>query len=77
MMNEQICFNNNPLYQSINQYLQTFNYMASDDGRIEGWGDGRRMLDGRKNAVGLLVYYRNVAAYFWLCPKYATGGRLM
>jgi hypothetical protein len=47
--------------------------MASDDGRIEGWRDGRRMLDGRKNAIGLLVYHSNLAAYFQRCPKYATG----
>jgi hypothetical protein len=33
---------------SINHYLQIFNYMAPDDGRIEGWRDGRRMLYGRK-----------------------------
>jgi hypothetical protein len=32
----------------INLCLQIFNYMAPDDGRIEGWRDGMRMLYGRK-----------------------------
>jgi hypothetical protein len=35
--------------------------------------NGRRMLDGRKNAIGLLVCYRNFAAYLRLCQKYITG----
>jgi hypothetical protein len=31
--------------------------MTLDDGRMEGWKDGRRMLDGRKSAIGLYYYY--------------------
>jgi hypothetical protein len=46
--------------------------MAPDDGRIEGWREGRRMLYGRKMLIVLFVYYRNLAAYFRICLKYAT-----
>ena len=55
---------------SINHYVQIFNFMAPDDGRIEGWKENARW---KENAIGLLVCYRNLAAYFRLCSKYATG----
>ena len=37
---------------------------------MEGWKENALW---EENAIGLLAYYRNLAAYFRPCPKYATG----
>jgi hypothetical protein len=55
---------NSPLNKSA---MSTYSFLAIVTACL------RRMLDGRKNAIGLLVYYRNLVAYFRLCSKYATG----
>jgi hypothetical protein len=55
---------NSPLNKSA---MSTYSFLAIVTACL------RRMLDGRKNAIGLLVCYRNFAAYLRLCPKYVTG----
>jgi hypothetical protein len=41
------------------------------EGSRDGGMEGECYME--ENAIGLLVYYRNLAAYFRPCPKYATG----